>query len=59
MQNASKRGVSNPGTRLCIPWYGTGELVIREIRGGSLARLYGENKTLTNAKGTLLLARHE
>ena len=34
------------GTRLCAPRCGTHELLITEVHGGSLARYYGENKTL-------------
>jgi len=33
------------GARLCVPKCGTRELLVREVRGGSLAGHYGENKT--------------
>ena len=33
------------GTRLCVPWCSTRELLIREVREGSLTVHYGENKT--------------
>jgi len=35
------------GARLCIPKCSTRELVIREVRGGSLAGHFGQSNTLT------------
>jgi len=33
-------------TRLCVPKYSAREILSREVHGGSLARHYGESKTL-------------
>jgi len=38
------------GTQLCVPRCSTRELLIREVHGGSLARDYGENKTVTTLR---------
>ena len=35
------------GTRLCVPWCSTRELLIREVHRGSLPRHNGENKTVS------------
>jgi len=53
-----QEGFLSKGTRLCIPKYSTRDLLIREVRGGSLAGHLGESKTIIMLRETLLLARN-
>jgi len=38
------------GTRSYVPMYGTHELVVREVHGGSMVAHFGEDKTYLMAK---------